>query len=140
MWQLQLLMFDDRIIVYAIKFQRKKSPELSQFAEMAFLLHFLQPEDTFFDEGANVVSYTLLACGGCRSKGVAIEPVDATFGLLAMNVALNRIEDRVRTINSAAGATTGSTFGGRGSFSAGGGGGGCVASLVFSSRRRDSTS
>jgi hypothetical protein len=38
---------------------------LHEFEEMAFLLHFLSEEDTFFDVGANVGAYSILA-GGVR--------------------------------------------------------------------------
>jgi FkbM family methyltransferase len=81
---------------------------LHEFHEMVFVLHFLRPEDTFFDIGANVGSYTLLAGGICSSRCVAIEPVQSTFELLTMNIALNNLEERTRVINSAAGSSTGS--------------------------------
>jgi len=80
---------------------------LHEFHEMAFLLHFLRPEDVFFDVGANAGSYSLLAAGVCASRGVAIEPVQSTFKLLAKNIALNGLEDKVLIINSAAGAMKG---------------------------------
>lgn len=35
---------------------------LHEFQDMGFLLHFLRPEDLFVDIGANVGSYTILAC------------------------------------------------------------------------------
>ncbi|WP_017364163.1 hypothetical protein, partial [Methylococcus capsulatus] len=36
---------------------------LHEFEDMAFLLHYLRPEDLFVDVGANVGSYTVLAGG-----------------------------------------------------------------------------
>src|ERR1051325_4129242 len=41
---------------------------LHEFADMAFMLHFLRPEDLFFDIGANVGSYTILASGVCKAN------------------------------------------------------------------------
>lgn len=80
---------------------------LHEFHEMAFLLHFLRPEDDFFDIGANVGSYSLLASGVCNSRGVAVEPIKTTFELLAMNITLNELQDKVMILNSAAGASRG---------------------------------
>ena len=36
---------------------------LHEFEDMAFLIHLLRNEDVFFDVGANVGSYTILASG-----------------------------------------------------------------------------
>src|ERR1035437_1403596 len=36
---------------------------LHEFNEMGFLLHFLQPDDTFVDVGANIGAYSILASG-----------------------------------------------------------------------------
>jgi FkbM family methyltransferase len=80
---------------------------LHEFNDMAFLLHFLNSEDVFFDVGANVGSYTLLASGVCKSKSTAIEPVTSTFEILNQNIKLNKLHDRVSTINAAAGAVEG---------------------------------
>ncbi|MDB5136111.1 MAG: FkbM family methyltransferase [Mucilaginibacter sp.] len=80
---------------------------LHEFNDMAFLLHFLNSEDVFFDVGANVGSYTLLASGVCKSNSIAIEPVKSTFDLLNQNIKLNNLQDRVSTINAAAGAVEG---------------------------------
>ena len=81
---------------------------LHEFNDMGFLLHFLRPGDVFFDVGANAGSYTLLASGVCNARSLAIEPVPATFNILAKNVRLNRLDDKVTLINSAAGSETGS--------------------------------
>lgn len=80
---------------------------LHEFNDMAFLLHFLRREDTFFDIGANVGSYTLLASGICGAKSIAIEPVKSTFDILSKNISLNNLQDQVSAINSAAGAAMG---------------------------------
>jgi FkbM family methyltransferase len=68
---------------------------LYDFEEMGFLLHFLRPEDTFIDVGANAGAYTLLAAGGCGARVVAVEPVPATCALLRQNIALNGLEEAV---------------------------------------------
>jgi hypothetical protein len=36
---------------------------LHEFSDMGFLRHVLRPTDLFIDVGANVGSYTILACG-----------------------------------------------------------------------------
>jgi FkbM family methyltransferase len=75
---------------------------------MMFLLHFLCPDDTFFDIGANVGTYTLLATGVGKAKSVAIEPIESTFNLLNRNLRLNGLaENEVIAINSAAGSAIG---------------------------------
>ncbi|MFI5163278.1 MAG: FkbM family methyltransferase [Sphingobacteriales bacterium] len=80
---------------------------LHEFNDMAFLLHFLRPGDVFFDVGSNVGSFTLLASGVCKAKSVTVEPVKSTFDLLNKNIALNDLQDKVTTINAAAGSAAG---------------------------------
>ncbi|MBS1527499.1 MAG: FkbM family methyltransferase, partial [Bacteroidetes bacterium] len=80
---------------------------LHEFSDMAFLLHFLRPEDTFFDIGANVGSYTLLASGYCGADTMAFEPAHSTFEILSRNVALNQLSHHVRLIHAAVGASDG---------------------------------
>jgi FkbM family methyltransferase len=74
---------------------------------MMFLLHFLRPDDSFFDLGANVGVYTLLALGFCRATSITIEPVHSTMEIQNKNVELSSLKNRVTTINSVAGAQTG---------------------------------
>lgn len=76
---------------------------LHEFEEMGFLLHFLRPEDEFFDIGANVGSYTLLASSVCKSKSIAFEPHPSTFEILKRNVELNKINHLVRLENKGVG-------------------------------------
>jgi hypothetical protein len=52
---------------------------LHEFADMAFVLHYLQPEDLFVDIGANIGSYTLLASGAVGTRTIAFEPVPQTL-------------------------------------------------------------
>lgn len=80
---------------------------LHEFNEMAFVLHFLRDTDVFFDLGANVGVYTLLASGICKAKSVALEPVPSTFQLLRRNIELNNLQYKVTLINAAAGDAPG---------------------------------
>jgi hypothetical protein len=68
---------------------------LYEFADMAFVLHFLRSGDLFADDGANVGSYTILASGvvGCRT--VAFEPDPASAATFERNIKLNTITERV---------------------------------------------
>lgn len=80
---------------------------LQEFADMGFLLHFLQPQDLFVDVGANAGSYTILACGVNGAHGVAYEPVPATYDRLMANMQLNGLDARVRCVNKAVGDKAG---------------------------------
>ena len=80
---------------------------LHEFNDMGFLLHFLRPDDVFYDVGANVGSYTLLASGVCKANSYTIEPVPATFSVLKQNIELNGLADKVTLLNSGAGAAIG---------------------------------
>jgi FkbM family methyltransferase len=81
---------------------------LHEFADMAFVLHFLRAGDLFADVGANIGSYTVLASGviGCRT--VAFEPDPATAAALERNISLNKIAERVELRISAVGDRDGS--------------------------------
>src|SRR5436853_2142802 len=46
---------------------------LWDYEGMGFLLHFLRSEDTFFDVGANIGSYALLASGEIGAKTICFE-------------------------------------------------------------------
>jgi FkbM family methyltransferase len=72
---------------------------LHEFQEMGFLLHFLRKDDLFIDVGANVGSYTILACAVKEAFGYAFEPVPDTYRRLSDNLKLNQIEARVRYLN-----------------------------------------
>jgi hypothetical protein len=52
---------------------------LHEFPDMGFLLHVLRGEDLFVDVGANVGSYTILACSVVGARGFAFEPVPSTY-------------------------------------------------------------
>lgn len=76
---------------------------LHEFEDMCFLLHLLRESDTFFDVGANAGSYTILASGICGSRTLSFEPSPDTYEILAKNVNLNRLSDKVKILNSGVG-------------------------------------
>jgi FkbM family methyltransferase len=80
---------------------------LHEFADMGFLLHFLREGDDFYDIGANVGAYTLLASGIRKAQSIAMEPVPEAFGILKKNVELNQLQNNVQLINAGAGSKKG---------------------------------
>lgn len=72
---------------------------LHDFPEMSFLLHFLRRDDIFWDIGANIGSYTILASKAAGAKVFAFEPVPVTHGYLRANVALNNVLNQVEALN-----------------------------------------
>lgn len=69
------------------------SQGLYDYNNMKFLQWLLEPGGTFFDIGANIGTYTLLASEQPRSQVFAFEPHPATFALLRENVHLNKREN-----------------------------------------------
>lgn len=82
---------------------------LHEFADMAFVLHLLRPDDLFVDVGANVGSYTVLASAVCAARTIAIEPDPETARSLQRNIAANGIGDRVAIVQAAVGNRPGRT-------------------------------
>ena len=80
---------------------------LHEFAEMAFVLHLLRPDDRFADIGANIGSYTVLAAGVRRARVAAIEPGSTARAALRANVELNCLGELVRIEAVAVGASHG---------------------------------
>jgi FkbM family methyltransferase len=80
---------------------------LHEFKDMGFLLHFLRREDLFIDVGANVGSYTILACSAVGASGIAFEPIRATYDRLVQNMRINTIEGNTRCLNVGVGAEKG---------------------------------
>jgi FkbM family methyltransferase len=76
---------------------------LVEFTDMMFVLHFLRAGDLFFDIGANVGAYTILASGVCGAKTWAFEPDKDAAGALNRNIAINNLQDLVRVHNVAVG-------------------------------------
>ncbi|MGE0503144.1 MAG: FkbM family methyltransferase [Rhizobiaceae bacterium] len=68
----------------------------------------LPPGGLFVDVGANIGTQTVYAMlTGAFGGAVAIEPEPRCFDILQLNVAVNGFADRVRTVRSAVGATSG---------------------------------
>ncbi len=80
---------------------------LQEFSDMAYVLHVMRPEDLFVDIGANVGSYTLLACRAVGASGYAFEPIPSTYARLFENIRLNHIEGRVTCLNMGIGGAPG---------------------------------
>ncbi|SFG93198.1 methyltransferase, FkbM family [Pedobacter insulae] len=80
---------------------------LHEFNDMGFLLHFLRSGDTFFDVGANVGSYTLLASSVCKAKSISFEPIPQTYDILKQNIELNKIVHLVQAENKGVGKEVG---------------------------------
>jgi FkbM family methyltransferase len=119
-WQLQTALSPGKYIVKTfiapVKFYARKGltgitgniyTGLHEFNDMMFLIHFLRNDDVFFDVGANVGSYTLLASGICQAQSIAIEPIPSTFEILKNNIELNQLTARVNLVNAGAGDTKG---------------------------------
>ena len=80
---------------------------LHEYSDMAFVLHFLRPEDLFADIGANVGSFTVLASGHVGAYTYAAEPGPAAFSYLMENIYVNQIPDKVKALNVALGGEKG---------------------------------
>jgi len=80
---------------------------LLEFNDMAFCLHFLRKEDTFFDVGANVGIYTILASGHVGCQTFAFEPDKDTLLHLRENLKLNEIDKIVSIEEKAVGEKAG---------------------------------
>ena len=83
------------------------TPRLCEFEEMAFVMHFLRPNDVFVDVGANIGAFTVMAAGVAGSQVVAFEASPDTYQMLARNIRLNGFGERVRAIQAAAGRAEG---------------------------------
>jgi len=117
LWQVQSSFSPSKFIakpfVSPVKFYARKGltgitgniyTGLHEFIDMGFLLHFLREEDVFFDVGANVGSYSLLASGVCKAKSIAIEPIKKSFDILCSNIGLNNLQNKIQPINKGAGS------------------------------------
>jgi len=68
---------------------------LMEYEDMSFVLHYLQPDDIFFDIGANVGVYTVLASKVKKAKTICVEPLYSTYEKLLDNIQINRLNSRV---------------------------------------------
>jgi len=80
---------------------------LHEFEDMSFLLHFLRINDLFFDIGANIGSYTILASAVSKANVVSVEPSNLTFRLLENNISINRSNSFVNCLNIGVGSEKG---------------------------------
>jgi len=76
---------------------------LTEFEDMAFVLHVLREDDLFVDIGANVGVYTILASKNAGARVISIEPIPESFERLRRNVELNHMADRVELLCYGAG-------------------------------------
>lgn len=72
-----------------------------EWEEREWLLAELKPSDVFYDIGANIGLFTLLAAEHCKNV-VAFEPANETFKILVENVQLNNTPENITLINAAA--------------------------------------
>lgn len=66
---------------------------LMEYEDMSFLLHYLQEDDLFYDIGANVGVYTILASKVKKANTVSIEPLPLTYEKLLDNIQINRLNN-----------------------------------------------
>lgn len=83
---------------------------LHEFADMAFLLNLLKPNDLFLDIGANVGSYTILASKVRGAETIAIEPDPTTILSLHRNIECNKIESLVKVHRTVVGSEKGEIY------------------------------
>jgi hypothetical protein len=67
---------------------------LHECEDMTFLIHYLRPTDNFFDVGANIGSYTILASGVAGCHTVTLEPIPSIFKTLNTNIFLKGCSKR----------------------------------------------
>jgi FkbM family methyltransferase len=72
---------------------------LDEFEDMSYVLHILSSEDLFIDIGANVGSYTILACAAKGASGYCFEPVPTTFERLMDNIKINNLSGHVKPLS-----------------------------------------
>ncbi len=80
---------------------------LHEADDMAFVLHFLRADDAFYDVGANVGSYTILAAAAGVKRIVSFEPSPLTCERFERNILLNRLSDSVELQRCALGNENG---------------------------------
>lgn len=73
--------------------------KLMDYEDSMFLIDHLKKSDVFVDVGANLGHYTMLASGICKTKSIAIEPIESTLIKLNKNIKLNRLNDKVTILN-----------------------------------------
>lgn len=81
---------------------------LPEFEDMSFVLHLLRENDMFFDVGANVGVYSVMAAGGCKAKAYCFEPVPSAYQALCVNLELNNLKGKVEPVQCGVGEEKGS--------------------------------
>jgi FkbM family methyltransferase len=76
---------------------------LMEYRDMCFLLHFSNETDTFYDIGANVGAYTILASSVKKMKSICFEPLPSTYDRLLDQIKFNRIDNLVEARNNGVG-------------------------------------
>jgi FkbM family methyltransferase len=79
---------------------------LHEWPDMAFVLHLLRPGDLMLDIGSNVGTYTVLAASAVGARCIACEPNPVALHALRANVAANRIDRLVTTVNACLGSAS----------------------------------
>lgn len=114
----------DRVVRYAAPNQRclwRIQTLLTKEPGTIAWLDAIAPDEVLLDIGANVGMYTIYAAVLCDATVFACEPESQNYGILGMNIALNRVDRRVTAWCVAASDTEGfdklhlSDFGGGGS-------------------------
>ncbi len=72
---------------------------LMEMEEMAFVLHYLDKDDTFYDIGANVGAYTILTGLHIGCQTFSFEPHPKTFSYLERNISLGVITENITLLN-----------------------------------------
>ncbi len=82
----------------------KKEP-----STVKWILRDLREGDVFFDIGANVGAYSLIAAVAAKDNFIvySFEPSPATFASLCKNVSLNKLGEKIYPLQMALGAQTG---------------------------------
>jgi FkbM family methyltransferase len=76
---------------------------LMEYKDMCFLLHFSNQTDTFYDIGANVGTYTILASSVNKLKSICFEPLPSTYDRLLDQIKINQIDNLVEARNNGVG-------------------------------------
>jgi FkbM family methyltransferase len=79
----------------------------AELEQMAFVAHYLRPGELFFDIGANVGIFSILAAATSGACCFAFEPHPATAALLRFNVRVNGLGDRITIVEAALGGSQG---------------------------------
>lgn len=81
-----------------------------EYEDMLFLLHALDPGETFIDIGANIGAYTILASKVVGAKSISFEPLPETVERLKDQIQINRLSDWVSIRNQGVGSKTGALY------------------------------